>query len=166
MVTDYETRAKRFIEQIFPEIEDFTDYEVVEQNVYSFNSKHNRHVIMDHGLTRIALITSDYVVKFDYDEYQVKRFGGCEEEIKFYELAERDGFEYLFAKITRFQYQGHYFYIMPRIEDIEKTDYDAWEYMNDEECDWCTDHGLFDLHCKNYGWRDGRVCIIDYGAHD
>ena len=34
--------------------------------------------------------------------------------------------------------------------------------MTDEEIEWCDDHHLTDLHCNNYGFRHGKVCIVDY----
>lgn len=159
----YEERAKDFIQEIFPYFTQMNKY-AVRRSVCQFNEEHHRKVIVSNGLTRIALITSDYVIKFDYNEEQVENFGGCEDELYFYAKAEREGFGYLFAKITKFTYEGQNFYIMPRIHGIGKTNDDAWWHMEQTEEDWCTDNGLYDLHCHNYGWRDGHVCIFDYGA--
>jgi hypothetical protein len=111
------------------------------------------------------MITSDYVVKIDYDPRAIKRWGGCEEEMRLYAQAKADGFDYLFAKITRYEYEGYTFYIMPRIKGIGKYEDDAWKYMSYAEWDWCHKHRLCDLHSFNYGWRNGQVCLIDYGAN-
>ena len=164
MANSYEVRAQKFIQQIFPMIEDFTDEDTVINNVHMFNLLNHRKVRVASGLTRIALISSDYVIKFDYNNYNVSIWGGCENEIELYHQAETDGFDYLFAKITRYEYQGYKFYIMPRVYGIGRKEEDAWDYMTEEESDWCEDHNLCDLHSFNYGWRNGHICLIDYGA--
>lgn len=161
MKNSYEVRAEKFIQQIFPYLNGLDDHEKREKAVYYFNMDHNRHVYYDHGMTRYVLISSDYVVKVDYNE---TKWGNCEDEVLLYEEAEMDGFEYLFAKITRYTYQGVNFYIMPRIYGVERKRYDADEYMTEEEKDWCYDHDLCDLHNGNYGWKDGHVVIFDYAA--
>lgn len=161
MKNSYEVRAEKFIQQIFPYLNGLDDHEDREKAVCYFNMDHNRHVYYDHGMTRYVLISSDYVVKVDYNE---TKWGNCEDEVLLYKEAEMDGFEYLFAKITRYTYQGVNFYIMPRIYGVERKQYDADEYMTEEEKDWCYDHDLCDLHNGNYGWKDGHVVIFDYAA--
>lgn len=160
----YEERAKDFIAQIFPYIErsDY-DCEAMETLVDEFNKTYSRKVILKHGIARIALITSDYVVKYTYDAYEAEEAGDGENEIKLYAEAERDGFAYLFAKVTRYEYNNYVFYIMPRIHGIDPYScIHADEHMTDEENDWCDKHHLTDLHCNNYGFRKGHVCIVDY----
>ena len=161
MKNDYEIRAQKFIRQIFPYLDGLTDHDDRWYAVYAFNLDHHRKVSYSHGMSRYALITSDYVVKVDYKETQ---FGCCEDEIDLYTEAEMDGFDYLFAKITRYTYQGVNFYIMPRIYGIERKEYDADWYMSEEEKDWCYNHDLCDLHNENYGWKNGHVVIFDYAA--
>ena len=166
MANDYITRAKKFVQEIYPLIKNCRNEWDYAESVDEFNALKHRKVIFNHGLTRVALITSDYVVKFDWNQYQVETWGGCEDEISLYEEAEADGFAYLFAKITRYEYNNSRFYIMPRIHGIGRTFDDAWEYMTEREYNWCEDHGVHDLHNHNYGWRDDQICIIDYAAHD
>lgn len=162
----YEERAKKFIAQIYPLLKNaYNSHSSREAVVNSFNHWYHRNVKYAHGLTRYALITSDYVVKVDYDAHYVERYGGCEKELQFYAQAEADGFSYMFAKITLYQYEGVNFYIMPRIHGIGRHEYDADEYMTPEEYDWCLDHNLSDLHNGNYGWKDGHIVIIDYAAY-
>ena len=74
--------------------------------------------------------------------------------------------EHLFAKITRYDYNGTSYYIMPRIYGIGRKDDDAYDWMTEDELEWVQEHGICDLHNLNYGWRKGHVCIIDYSAHD
>ena len=166
MKHDYEIRAQEFIKKVFPFIEDdLFNPNFIEDAIADFNDKCHRKVIVSYGEARIALITSDYVVKFDYDDDTIEEIGGCENEIELYAQAVEDGFDYLFAKISRYNYAGYSFYIMPRIYHIGECrrlfNY-ADEYMTDEEQKWCESHNLTDLHCNNYGFRKCKVCIVDY----
>ena len=163
---NYVERAQDFIKQIFPYIDNWNNPFDIVDDIENFNEENNRKVIMRHGLSRIALITSDYVVKYDFDPSEVECIGGCEAEVKLYSQAVQDGFAYLFAEITHYPYRGHDFYIMPRIRGING---DSWNYadyyMTDEENAWCDEHSLSDLHCNNYGFRNGKICIVDYACH-
>lgn len=161
----YIERAQDFIEEISPYIGDWNDVYNISYDVDDFNKEKHRKVIMRHGIARIALITSDYVVKYDFDEEECEVVGGCENEVQLYSQAVKDGFDYLFAEITRYYHNGRNFYIMPRIRGINENNfYHADYYMTDEENRWCDDHNLSDLHCNNYGFRRGKVCIIDYAC--
>ena len=163
----YEERAKDFIKEIFPVIEHVNTPWSVRRQISLFNAQNHRRVIVGNGLSRIALITSDYVIKWDYDEDEIDRIGGCENEMELYTLAEQEGFAYLFAKITRYRYNDRNFYIMPRIAGIGRNEWNyADNYMTEAEQNWCSDHGLTDLHCYNYGFRKGRVCIVDYACRE
>lgn len=164
MKSNYIERAKKFVPVVYSILNNAFDLEEVEECVDDFNFYNKRKVIFTHGLTRMAFITSDYVIKFDYDPDATDHWGGSENEIAVYQQAEREGMDYLFAKITRFRYREYTFYIMPRIHGVERTDYDATEYMNADEYDWCLEHGICDLHSGNYGWRNRHICLIDYGC--
>lgn len=166
MRSSYEVRAQKFIRMLDAYLIGCVDAEDYEDASYSFMINHpNRKIRFDHGMTRVAFITSDYVVKIDYDEDNVSLFGGCEDEVRFYEVAEREGMAHLFAKISRYDYNGHTYYIMPKITGINENRWEeAWYYMTREECEWCSNHNLGDLHCKNYGLVNGKVRIIDYGC--
>lgn len=161
----YVERAIDFIKQIYPYIEDdFAPWDV-QKSVAVFNAEHHRRVRVNHGIARVAMITSDYVVKFDYDHEEVSVVGGGEAEVRLYAIAEQEGFAYLFAKVTRYTYCGRCFYIMPLIRGINESNwFHADHFMTDEERDWCDKHNLSDLHCNNYGFRHGRVCIVDYAC--
>lgn len=161
---NYNERAKSFIEQIFPYILNCHDTGSFKRAIIRFNIDKHRRVQIASGLTRVAMITSDYVVKVDCgSNFNLNRFGDCEREVEVYAKAEQDGFEYLLAKIERYTYQGYKFYIMPRIYGIGKTDYDADYYTNEEETDWLCDH-VRDLHYLNYGWKNDHIVIIDYAC--
>ena len=162
----YEERAKDFIKEVFPYIDGCVNPHDARENIYDYNKEHGRKVRVSNGIARIALITSDYVVKFDYDPSEVENVGGGEAEVSLYAQAERDGFAYLFAKVTRYVYRGRRFYIMPLIRGISENNcwYYADYFMTDEERKWCDNHNLTDLHCNNYGFRKGHVCIVDYAC--
>ena len=162
MRNSYEVRAQKFIQQIAPYLEKVIDHDDREYAVNLFNLDHNRRVSYAHGMTRYALITSDYVVKVDY---AITRWGNSEDEMEIYKEAVEDGFDYLFAKISRYDYNGTSYYIMPRIHGVSTAGCFAWEFMTAEEEAWCKEIGLSDLHEDNYGFRNGHVCLIDYACH-
>lgn len=163
----YIERAKDFIKDIYPFIETKPfNIGMVEGGVSAYNKAKHRNVLVKSGSVRIALITSDYVVKYDYSPCQAEIFGGCEQELKMYNFAKEQGFDDLFAEITRFEYEGMNFYIMPRINGIGQHRFsEADDFMSEEERDFCYDAGLEDLHYYNYGFRKGRVCIVDYACY-
>ena len=166
MKSSYIVRAQRFIEEVYPYIEGKTTspnecYRAIQQ----FNMRKSRKVQVAHGCSRIAFITSDYVVKFDYDKSEVRRLGGCESEVRFYQFAEQEGFAYLLAEITPFTYNGYTFYIMPRVYGIGRYEYSYAEDMaHGAEEDFLRTY-LYDLHEENYGWYRGQVVIVDYACN-
>lgn len=165
-MTSYEERAKNFLARIYPIISNhLTNPYEIEDCMDRFNEKNNRNVVVHWGSARVAIITSDYVIKWEYDQHMASMVGGFKNELGLYERAKEDGFAYMFAKITPFTYQDFPFYIMPRIEPAESMDgvAQAWECMTEAEADWCFSQRLSDLHEGNFGFQDGHICIFDYG---
>lgn len=163
MRKSYEERARKFLEQIYPYIKDCEDNFDFSLAIRKFNHDYKRNVKYSYGSTRIAMITSDYVIKVDYDGWGSGRFGSCEDEVEMYQRAEMDGFEYLFAKITPIQKEEYNrtFYIMPKITGIGKEPWDADHYLEGKEYYYICEH-VGDLHNQNYGWKDGHIVMIDY----
>ena len=162
---NYVDRAMDFIEQIYPFIkDDLLNPYTLHKGIDAFNERYSRKVKYFHGCARIALLTSDYVIKYDYDEEEVACLGGCKDEVRLYEWASEQGFGYLFAEITPTEYDGHIFYIMPRIRGIGTGRYRAWHYLTPAETEFCTSNSITDLHINNYGFRKGKVCIVDYAC--
>lgn len=161
----YVERAKDFVEQIYPYIAPCKNPWDARQRILMYNADFTRAVKVGSGLSRIALITSDYVVKFDYDPDEVESIGGCENEMAVYDIAQREGFAYLFAQITPFSYNGRTFFIMPRIRGIGSGTRYAEDYMTPAEKDFCRRHRITDLHTENYGFRRGHVCLVDYACN-
>ena len=164
-MSSYEVRAIKFIHKICPFIEDCKSLDEYADAVDDFNTMYNRNVQFDNGSARMVMITSDYVIKFDYNPSKVAEWGGCEDEVKLYNKAVKDGFAYMFAKIKPYYYNGRIFYIMPRIHGIARTFCDADQYMTAKEYKWCKSVELYDLHRYNYGWKNNHIVIIDYGCN-
>lgn len=168
MKSDYRIRAQKFIAQVYPFIRDCEYIEDYYYGINEFNRRYsNRKVMISTGSVRIAFITSDYVVKFDYDCHEAKRFGGCEDEMEFYQYAKQEGYEYLFAEIIPYQYLDIIFYIMPRIHGIgckKSCDHYVQDFLSEDELDF-VESTLWDMHDQNYGWKNNHPVIIDYACN-
>lgn len=165
MRNDYETRAKRFINSFFadfhmPNIRKVT---YCTQYVKDYNMAYKRNVKFEYGYTRFVFITSDYVIKMDYFKSQ---FGLCCDEVRTYEQAKKDHMEYLFAKITPYEFNGNVYYIMPKVTGInEDRDEEIEDLLTEDEyCYVFEDLHLQDLHRGNFGVKNGQVTIIDYAC--
>lgn len=162
MKTNYEIRAKKFIQQVADYIENCYVPDDFNEAIERYNEAKKRHVRVESGACRVVLITSDYVVKIDYNPGKIKIFGGCEDEYEFYHRAEDDGYEYLFAKITKFVYNGRAFYIMPRIGGIGS---DKMTHWNDDEEEYVYNN-VEDLHEWNIGYKNNVGVVIDYACNE
>lgn len=164
MKSDYRIRAKKFLKSIFPYIDGYMwDVSEVEYQADKYNCDKNRHVSVCCGSARIALITSDYVIKWDYDNDCVEEIGGCDDEYCAYQEAKREGYEYLLAEVTPVEYQGISFIIMPRIDNVGMT-YNGGEirkYLTEQEYKWVINFDK-DIHSYNWGIRNSKACLIDY----
>lgn len=164
MKSDYRIRAKKFLKSIFPYIDGYMFcVGDVEERVNEYNRDKSRHVQVCSGSARIALITSDYVIKWDYDEDCVKDLGGCDDERCAYEAAMKDGYEYLLAEITVVDFHGYRFGIMPRIRNVGPQHHggDIRDYLTYDEYVWLHEFDK-DIHHYNWGIRHGKPCVIDY----
>ena len=159
--TDYEVRATKFAQFLAELFKDCVTRHEYEHAIRVYNSNHIRKLHYDYGISRIAIIRSDYVVKFNYGFN--KDFGDCISEEKMYKKAVKDGMEHLLAKVTTMTLNGHVCAIMPRIKGVENYRKNWCNYCTDEEREWLYDH-VRDLHKGNVGYRNGKVCVIDYAA--
>lgn len=164
MKSDYRVRATRFIKSILPYIENvmFSVYGV-EECVEKYNRDKSRKVEVSWGSARIALITSDYVVKWDYDEDEARDIGGCEDEYNAFVKAKAEGYSHLLAETTLIVIDGVMFSIMPRIHNIGPQYHkgEIEEYLTQDEAEWLVNFDR-DIHHYNWGIRHGKACIIDY----
>lgn len=167
MKSDYRIRAQKFLDNILPYISDvLTDTRAVGKIVEEYNIAHSRKIEVHEGSARCALVTSDYVVKWDYDAENVEEIGGCEKEWKVYQQAKCAGMAYLLAECTLVERAGVVFEIMPRIPAIGREYHkhtDIAEMLTDEEFRWLSDTGLLrDMHSWNWGIKYNKPVIIDY----
>ncbi len=162
MKSSYEIRAQKFVMLIAPYLIGCKTPYQFEEGVHNFLIDHsNRRVRFNYGISRVAMITSDYVIKIDYNTRS--NFGTCASELENYYFACQAGYGEYFAKITRFTYMDRDFYIMPKISNIDEEDDDAPYKCDDELAEWL-DENFYDLHSGNYGWKDGHIVIFDYAA--
>lgn len=164
MKSDYRVRALRFLNSILSYLEDdIFDPTEVQYRVDEFNRDHSRKVEVMWGSARIALITSDYVVKWDYDMDDAHDIGGCADEYRAYQQAKEQGFEYLFAETTLVNINDIEFSIMPRIRNIGPDHHggEIDDYLTPWEWEWLR-HFDKDIHHYNWGIRHGKACVIDY----
>lgn len=168
--TDYEVRAKAFIKEFAPYLKGIrvtrsNSYKIYDA-VRRFNIDKKRNVKVASGASRIALITSDYVVKLDFGTTWA---GNSKTEMRGYEQAKNDGYEYLLAKISLYKYGNRKFYIMPRakvaITLTRKTQISLWQKLTEDEQKYI--HKNFeDLHENNWGSLHGRLVLIDYAWNE
>ena len=171
MKSDYRIRAQKFIKQIFQYVDGhmYDDLDETIERVQRFAAEKHRKVLVNNGVSRIAIITADYVIKWDrhfaQNNYERNYAGDCEKEYRTWRwlLDENPGYSYLFAEITRFKFGGENFYIMPRVRGInEGRDVYAYECVDGDEEDFLHEW-FYDLHSGNFGIdRKGNVTIFDY----
>ena len=166
MKSDYRVRAERFLRSVFPYIQNvLCDENAVKDVIADYNRHHSRNVEVAYGSARIALITSDYVVKWDYDEECVAEIGGCMKEWEVYRHACDAGMSHLFAESTLIDYCGVTFEIMPRVRAVGPTHhkYDFLYMISAAEETWLRENGiLYDLHHRNWGIMRNKPVIVDY----
>ena len=168
--SDYEVRAQQFIKEFAPYLKGIrvsksNSYKVREA-VRKFNADKNRNIKVASGASRIALITSDYVVKLDFGTTWA---GNSATEMRGYEQAKKDGYEYLLAKISLYKCRNRKFYIMPRARVAETLTWQGqkklWYKLTEDEQRYIRNN-FEDLHDSNWGSLHGRPVLIDYAWND
>lgn len=166
MKTPYTYRAEKFIKILFPYIQKELEKEVRSpidtlECIQSFNEEKKRKVILNSGTSRMVFISSDYVVKVDLKEETWA--GTSEDEYKMYLFAQKEGFDYLFAPSTRIEYNGHFFYVMPRAHNIDEWRDEDYFYkeLSEEEYDFISGF-ICDIHGGNFGYLHQKLVLIDY----
>lgn len=164
MKSNYEIRATKFaalLVALFANcsvLDDFVDA------VESYNMTHSRPIRYDHGVSRFAVLRADYVIKFDMvpqGRWENGIAGNNKSEARVYEAAKAAGFEYLLAKTTVINMGGRTITIMPKVDHVNDWTRDWSDYCTEEEFDWL-EYNINDLHEGNVGYRNGKVCVIDY----
>lgn len=171
MKSDYRVRARKFLKSFWKYLVtvDLHDMYQVEYALQRYVCDHpSRRVDLCSGSARMALVTADYVIKWDYDEENIEEIGGCDSEQWVYENAKRAGFAHLFAEVTPYYFEGYEFVIMPRIPNIGRVAHerlhcmDISEMLTEAEEDYINSIHLTDLHSYNWGIKNHKPVIIDY----
>jgi hypothetical protein len=129
-----------------------------------YNMHHSRKLNYSHGVSRFAVIRADYVIKFDMTPaygFEDGRAGNCDSEKAVYARAVEAGMAHLLAKTTLTWMNGRTVAIMPRIDHVSDEDRYWADYCTYLEYRWLRDN-IYDLHSGNVGYRNGKVCVIDY----
>lgn len=169
MKNDYVVRARKFLEELIPffpcESGNARKRRLGVQNALDkFMVKHpRRKIYFCNGAVRYVLITSDYVIKWDYDTSAAENYGGCVKESKIWNKVKNSSYRYLFAPITRITVGGHYWYVMPRIRG-KHPDRIAYRFLSPEEKKFLENNDICDLHNGNYRIVRGKVKIFDYAC--
>lgn len=167
---DYEVRAKKFIKEFAPYLKGIritkSNFYAICEAVRRFNVDKKRNVKVASGASRIALITSDYVVKLDLGTTWT---GNSKTEMLGYQQAQKDGYEYLLAKISLYKYRNRSFFIMPRARVATTLTWQSqerlWYKLTEDERRYL--YGNFkDLHRNNWGSLNGKLVLIDYAWND
>lgn len=164
--TDYEVRAKAFIKEFAPYLKGIRVTRSNSYRIYDavrrFNVDKKRNVKVASGASRIALITSDYVVKLDFGTTWA---GNSKTEMLGYQQAQKDGYEYLLAKISLYKCCNRNFFIMPRARVAETLTWRGqkrlWDKLTADERSYIRDN-FEDLHENNWGSLNGKLILIDY----
>ena len=160
----YEERAIKFAKAIAPMFVGCKTCADFENAIFEYNCNHKRRLVSDHGVSRIAIMRADYVIKYSFKpegRWSDGSAGDNESEQRMYKLACEAGMEHLLAKTTLITIKGRKVSIMPRINHV--GDDDRWwgDYVNGDEYDWMSEN-LNDLHCYNVGYFHGKPVVIDY----
>ena len=164
MKSDYESRALKFariLTALFANCFDLADFE---NAIDRYNCTHTHAIRYAHGVSRIAILRADYVIKVDYNPapwWADGRAGNIESEARVYAQAVADGMEHLLAKVTVGEANGRTFAIMPRIMGVGNEERDWQDFCSYAEYEWLNRH-IRDLHEHNVGYRGDKVCVIDY----
>lgn len=169
MKNDYEVRAAKFASLLVRLFEGCAILEDFEYAINEYNSTHSHPLNYAYGVSRIAILRADYVIKFNLvpdknwdDGYGNCRAGNNTTEREVYNRAVADGYAYLLAKTTVFAIGGRDVAIMPRINGVDNERRYWGDYVTDEEYDWLTEN-VRDIHEGNVGYYKGKPVVIDYG---
>lgn len=169
MKNTYEARAFKFaalLVRLFASCATLEDFEEV---ICEYNATHTIPLQYAHGVSRIAILRADYVIKFNLlpDDDWMECDGTCRAgdnftEANVYARAERDGYAYLLAKTTLVHMGNRLLSIMPRINGVNDW-YRYWgDHVTEEEYDWLCEN-VHDIHEGNVGYYRGKPVVIDYG---
>lgn len=164
MKSNYVDRARKFIKAIYPFLEENRyDFYKVNRAVKAFNKEKLRNVKFCNGAARFALLTSDYVIKWDRSVAATRRYGGCKKEEERWRDFSQTKFSSLFVPVFKIKECGCTWYVMPRITG-QAPRCIAYHYLTLEEQRFFMDKHITDVHCGNFVLKRGRPLIFDYAG--
>lgn len=164
MKSSYEARALKFAYTLVALFADCLTYQDFRAVIMEYNRHHSRQLNYSCGVSRMVIIRADYVIKFDMKPegmFSNGCAGNNATEAEVYARSVVDGYEYLLAKPTCININGRDITIMPRISRVNDESRYYVNYCTDDEYDWLCEN-INDLHEGNLGYRNGKVCVIDY----
>ena len=160
----YEERGAKFAEVLAKRFEGCVTFDDFRREIQRYNTTHVRKLNWDHGVSRIAILRADYVIKFDFAPtgwFSDGHAGNCSSEEAVYARAVADGMEHLLAKTTVLTFHGLTCSIMPRIKGVG-TRY-GWERtVTPKEEAWLSDN-LKD-NIARVGIKQATGLSINHGA--
>lgn len=158
----YKDNAREFLKEFVPILEKTMGFGSAVR-AYNYGKIKAHQVSMNCGATRVAILGSDFVVKFDYgDRFNIREFGGCATEYRFYRstLAHDKSYLPCLMEMSKIKVYNHYYYIMPKATRVGNTSY---RRFSAEERRWLNNR-VWDLHKGNLGVFNGRAVVIDYAC--
>lgn len=166
MKETYRMHAYHYITSLYNFVTNWFDTDNINDAVDKVFWHTGKQAKVEHGSARIAVIGSDFVIKWDYNEDSTKEIGGCEDEFRIYKWSLSTGFSHLLAPCYRIIYRKRYFYIMPFIHNIGLAEHgwkDVRDFCSKQEGDWLFNN-IGDLHSWNWGIEDNKIVVIDYAC--
>ena len=148
------TKFAKFLAELFANCYELEDFEEV---ISAYNKTHKNRLKYRHGVSRIAILRSDYVIKFNYGDEDFA--GDCVSEARVYAKAVEAGMEHLLAKTTVLYLNGLICSVMPRIKGVGS--HRGWNNLTLREKAWLGAN-INDLHRNNYGYKNRKICVVDY----
>ena len=161
----YVVDAYRTMKNLSRYIYNWYDIDNVERAVSKYDrATWTNNLRVEFGSSRIVIIGSNFVVKWNYCDSAIVNIGGCEEELNMYYYACRCGKDYLFAEMSCIYINGLFLYVMPFVSCVGQQKGWMEQYLDEEDYKWLVEK-VRDLHSANWGVVDGQCVIIDYACY-
>ena len=172
MMRDYELHAKAWLTKNAGILNNLWNHR---NSVMAFQKAlEDEEVFVTSGMTRIAIVGNDWVVKINKPMSPcLRHFGNCRDEVRMYKKAVQDGYSWLFCRVRAMKVEHHIYYVMEKVDTVASDEGyenhiedDFYDELGDDVIDYINDN-LFDVHSDNYGFiGDSREPVIfDYAAN-
>ena len=167
---DYEVRAKKFINEFAPYLKGIR---ITKSNSHAITKVKFYYIVRSNkNNARNTRINFNIALLIDIKAANCLTnswAGNSKTEMLGYQQAQKDGFEYLLAKISLYKYRNRSFFIMPRAKVATtlawKSQERLWYKLTEDERRYLRDN-FEDLHRNNWGSLNGKLVLIDYAWND